>query len=290
MAVPIGKLKGISTELEARLKERGIYDSDQLLEAARTPSGRQTLAEYTGVESRVILELVSQADRARVQGIGRVFSDLLEQVGVDTAGELATRRPDNLHAKLLEINAEKKLTDRVPTLDMVKDWVAQAKEMPKLLVDELAQRVNRAAESILENERLTADLDDEAAKVLLDWGITCAEMIAHSTTGLNDSEAAKVMSPRLRATRRLMRLVNRWVANRPEMDAEASAASLNRIIEQAAIIYGEDFMPPNDDRRDAFLRQHFDLAEHPLQMIVNLRMLIENSGDNSTTSLGGTDG
>lgn len=288
MAISIGKLKDMSTELEAKLKERGIYNSDQFLEAAQTLPGRQALSEYAGVEYRVILELANRADLARVQGIGGVFSDLLEQAGVDTVGELTTRRPENLHAKLLEINAEKKLVDRVPTLDMVKDWVAQAKELPKLLVDELTQRVNRVVESILENERLTADLDDEAAKALLDWGITCAEMIVHSTAGLNDSEAEEVMSPRLRATRRLMRRVNKWVANRPEMDAEANAVSLTGIIEQAAIIYGEDFMPPNDDQRDAFLRQH--LAGPSLPMIVNLRKLVEGSGDNSTTSLGGNDG
>ena len=133
MPISISKLKGMSTELEAKLKERGMYNSDQLLEAARTPSGRRALAEQASVESRAILELANRADLARVRGIGAVFSDLLEQAGVDTVRELATRRPDNLHAKLLEVNAQKKLAGRVPTLDMVKDWVAQAKQLPRLL-------------------------------------------------------------------------------------------------------------------------------------------------------------
>ena len=83
--------------------------------------------------SRAILELANRADLARVRGIGGVFSDLLEQAGVDTVKELATRSPDNLHAKLLEMNAQRRLAGRAPTLDMVKDWVAQAKELPKLL-------------------------------------------------------------------------------------------------------------------------------------------------------------
>jgi len=42
------------------------------------------LAEHAGVESRAILELANRADLARVRGIGGVFSDLLEQAGVDT--------------------------------------------------------------------------------------------------------------------------------------------------------------------------------------------------------------
>jgi hypothetical protein len=48
---------------------------------------------------------------------------------------------------------------------------------------EVSQRIERAAESILENERLTADLDDAAAQVLIDWGLACAELIAGSTDG-----------------------------------------------------------------------------------------------------------
>jgi len=48
-------------------------------------------------------------------------------------------------------------------------------------MDELTRRAQDLAESILENESLTADLDDAAAKVLIDWGVACAEIIAHST-------------------------------------------------------------------------------------------------------------
>jgi predicted flap endonuclease-1-like 5' DNA nuclease len=133
MAISIGKLRGMSAELAAKLKARGIVYSDQLLEAARTPAGRKDLAEQVGVESRVILELANRADLARVRGIAGVFSDLLEHAGVDTVAELAIRNPDNSHARLLEVNAEKKLAGRAPSLDMVKDWVAQAKALPRLV-------------------------------------------------------------------------------------------------------------------------------------------------------------
>ena len=133
MTISIGKLKGMSARLEAKLKERGIYNSDQFLGTTQTPAERQALAEYAGVGSRAILELANRADLARVRGIGGVFSNLLEHAGVDTVKELATRRPDNLHAKLLEINAQRELAGRLPTLDMVQDWVAQAKNLPKLL-------------------------------------------------------------------------------------------------------------------------------------------------------------
>ena len=123
----------MSAELAAKLKEQGISNSDQLLGAAGTLAGRKDLAEQAGVESQVILGLANRADLARVRGIAGVFSDLLEHAGVDTVKELATRNPDNLHAKLAEINADKKLAGRTPDLGMVKDWVAQAQALPKLL-------------------------------------------------------------------------------------------------------------------------------------------------------------
>ncbi len=133
MAIPVNKLKGVSDELEARLKKRGIFNSAQLLDAARTPASRRELAESVGVEPRNILELTNRADLARIKGIGGVFSDLLEHAGVDTVKELAMRRADNLYAKLLEVNAQQKLAGRAPTQTAVEGWVAQAKSLPTVL-------------------------------------------------------------------------------------------------------------------------------------------------------------
>lgn len=133
MALPIGKLRGVSYELETRLKAQGIYNVEQLLELACAPEGREALARQLKVDPGVVLELANRADLARVRGIGGVFSDLLEHAGVDTVKELATRRPDHLHARLLETNAQRKLAGRLPTLEAVEDWVAQAKKLPRVL-------------------------------------------------------------------------------------------------------------------------------------------------------------
>ena len=133
MAISISKLRGISPELAAKLKARGIVYSDEFLDVVKTPASRQALAEQLGVDSQVILELANRADLARIKGIASVFSDLLEHAGVDTVMELATRNPETLHATLVEINAEKKLAGRTPPLSAVKDWVAQAKELPRVL-------------------------------------------------------------------------------------------------------------------------------------------------------------
>lgn len=133
MSLAIGKLRGMTPELEAKLKARGLKDTDALFNAALTPKGRQELAAYAGVPEQTILELANRADLARIKGIAGVYSDLLEEAGVDTVRELAKRDPENLHAKLVEINAQKGLTARPPALKTVKTWISLARRRRKFL-------------------------------------------------------------------------------------------------------------------------------------------------------------
>ncbi len=133
MSVHISELRGISDAVLNTLKAKGFGDSESLLEAAKTPQGRKDLAKAAAVDAAVILELVNRADLARVKGIGRVYSDLMEEAGVDTVKELAQRVPANLHAKLVEINAKRQLTQRPPSVDQVAEFVAQAKELPTMV-------------------------------------------------------------------------------------------------------------------------------------------------------------
>ena len=49
---------------------------------------------------------------------------------MDTVKELGTRNAANLADKMAEVNAEKKLTRRVPDLAAVEDWVKQAQGLP----------------------------------------------------------------------------------------------------------------------------------------------------------------
>ncbi|MFN8596603.1 MAG: DUF4332 domain-containing protein [Anaerolineae bacterium] len=133
MSIALGKLNGITTDIQSKLKARSIYDSDQLLAVARTPADRHQLARQIDVEPALILHLANRADLARVRGIGTIFAQLLEAAGVDTVKELATRQPTNLHAALLTANTQLQLTRRAPSADMVRAWVAEAKRMSPAL-------------------------------------------------------------------------------------------------------------------------------------------------------------
>lgn len=133
MTIGVRKIRGIQEAQAAKLIAQQIKNSEHLLNAATTPKARATLAASAGMSEKDVLELANRADLARVKGIGKVFSDLLENAGVDTVKELAQRKPANLHAKLAEVNTEKQFAKRAPTLVEVTDWVEQAKALPKML-------------------------------------------------------------------------------------------------------------------------------------------------------------
>ena len=133
MSLTLGELRGITDSMVYALKGQGLIDSDTLLEATRTPQERKALALAAGIPADLLLELANRADLARVKGIGRVYSDLMEEAGVDTVVELAHRSPVNLHAKLIEINTKRQLTQRPPSVEQVSDFVEQAKGLPRML-------------------------------------------------------------------------------------------------------------------------------------------------------------
>jgi len=133
MTTAIKYLRGATDTIVAKLKEKGITDNEKLLDAAAAPAQRKELSAHCGCDAKDILELANRADLARIKGVSGVYSDLLEIAGVDTVKELATRRPDNLHAKIVETNDKDKRTERPPTASAVDDWVKQAKELPKVL-------------------------------------------------------------------------------------------------------------------------------------------------------------
>lgn len=69
----------------------------------------------------------------RIHGIGPQYAEFFEAAGVDTVRELAHRVPENLLAKLEEVNAAAEMTKRVPALKEVKRYVREAKNLdPKL--------------------------------------------------------------------------------------------------------------------------------------------------------------
>ena len=64
-----------------------------------------------------------------IEGIGAAYAAKLKEAGVDTIKEFRHRVRANLYAKMVAINDEKNLCNRIPSGKEIEKMVAQAKEM-----------------------------------------------------------------------------------------------------------------------------------------------------------------
>ena len=126
-------IEGIGAKFAAKLKGAGIGSTEALIEKCATAKGRKEIAEKTGLSTDQLLQWVNHIDLFRIKGVGAEYSDLLEAAGVDSAPELAQRKPDNLFQKLVEVNKAKKLVRKLPVQSQVANWVEQAKKLPKVI-------------------------------------------------------------------------------------------------------------------------------------------------------------
>jgi predicted flap endonuclease-1-like 5' DNA nuclease len=76
---------------------------------------------------------VRRADLARVKGIGAIFADMLEIIGIDEVAVLAEQDPLALRTRLYELNAAERLARRAPTPEEVQEWIGQARALPRLV-------------------------------------------------------------------------------------------------------------------------------------------------------------
>ena len=126
-------IEGVGDVYAEKLVAAGIEKVSQLLEKCAAPKGRKELAEATGISEKLILRWTNHADLFRIKGIGPQFAELLEVAGVDTVKEFRHRVPENLQPKLEEVNAERHLVGRVPSLKEVRKMVAQAQELEPVM-------------------------------------------------------------------------------------------------------------------------------------------------------------
>jgi predicted flap endonuclease-1-like 5' DNA nuclease len=133
MSLHVSKLRGISNQVRNKLKMHGVTYTHQLLEAAGRLEHRRTLAARSGIEEEVLLRLACRADLARIKGVGAIFADMLELIGVDRVSSLAEHDPGRLHGILHELNAVERFARRAPTPDEVIDWVTQARALPQMV-------------------------------------------------------------------------------------------------------------------------------------------------------------
>lgn len=124
-------IEGIGEASATKLKTAGVGSVESLLKKGATPQGRKAISQTSGMDDGRVLKFVNHADLMRIKGIGGEYAELLEAAGVDTVVELSRRNAINLHAKMKEVNTEKKLVRQVAAQSQVEDWIRQAKRLPR---------------------------------------------------------------------------------------------------------------------------------------------------------------
>ena len=130
MPYSLSDIAGIGPEATAALKTIGIRTTESLLEAAKSPKGRQQLAARIAIDEKRILRWANLVDRMRIKGVGEDYAELLRAAGVDTVKELKYRNPAKLAKAMKEANVKRKLVRVLPSDRAVVRWVETAKKLP----------------------------------------------------------------------------------------------------------------------------------------------------------------
>ena len=127
----LADIEGVGRVNAAKLQKAGVRSTDSLLKKGGTRKGREEIVKLSRIDKDLILQWVNHVDLYRIKGVGSEFADLLEAAGVDTVVELSKRDAKKLVETLAKASAKGNLTNRVPTVKMVKGWIAQAKKLPR---------------------------------------------------------------------------------------------------------------------------------------------------------------
>jgi len=136
-------------------------------------------------------------------------------------------------------------------------------------------RFQHEAESILEDESLTAGLDDRAARLLNQWGLDCLHSILDTGSLQPTLQTEEQTKPRLQAVRSLMRLVTRWVLDHAHMTPGSRHELSSALREQAALIYGAEERQSHPLAQDLPLPPTAQSAIRQQALVSELRSLLE---------------
>ncbi len=126
----ISDFTGISKEIVDKLAKIGIKNTRNMYDKVITKADRKKLADSTGIGDKEILELTKLTDLSRIKWVGVTFTRMLYDLGVDTVEKSSKSDPEDLHARINQLNKEKSIYKGHIGLNDIKIFVNAAKEIP----------------------------------------------------------------------------------------------------------------------------------------------------------------
>jgi len=144
-------IEGIGEAYSQTFGKIGIFTTEELVLRGATDESRRLLSSATGFSPKLILDWVIQADLFRIDGVGGEYAELLMIAGVNSIPSLSKQKPNQLFGLLNKINEERKLVRKLPSVNQLSNWVAEAKLLPKIVNHERKKYVRVANYSEEEN-------------------------------------------------------------------------------------------------------------------------------------------
>lgn len=94
--VPLNKLSGFSDQDINRLAAEGIKNSRHLFERLENEQDLEALENSTGVQKKVLKEILGLADLVRAYGVGPAFARILYDTGIHSIAEFRTYTPQEI--------------------------------------------------------------------------------------------------------------------------------------------------------------------------------------------------
>lgn len=124
------EVEGIGQKYGEKLEKAGIKNVSDLIPLDK--KGMKELAEKTGISLKLIDKWQEHADLMRIVGVGPEYAEALNEIGIDSVKEFAQRNPENTLERIKKMDQEKpNVIRKLPTLASIKDWIEQAKKLPR---------------------------------------------------------------------------------------------------------------------------------------------------------------
>lgn len=129
----IDKLPGLNQSEQDLLKTSGIDTTKELLAKANTSQAKQALANQLQLNIKYVNKWVALADLACIPSVGYEYCGLLLHSGIASIEQLTQTPFHRLHRQIMRLQvATMQRKDLCPPVEMVKQWVEEAKTITRL--------------------------------------------------------------------------------------------------------------------------------------------------------------